>query len=730
MSVENLFRQPLALNVADATTSVRVLDVADSPDGALVATQGSLALNRFPAQLWQNVDGLATWSLLATLDTPLGGDLTGTLDHAWVTGIQGVPIDAAAPVNGDVLIFNGVLGLWEHTSLTFGGGPPSGPAGGSLAGLYPNPTLSAVGTAGTYGSASSVPVLTTTAEGRVSVVTPTTIAIAQSQVTDLVTDLGLKADEAITISAGAGLSGGGDLTANRTISMPNVGTAAAYGSATQVPVLTTDAQGRVTGVVNTTISGVVPGGAAGGDLTGTYPSPTLAAAGTAGTYGSSTAVPVLTTDSKGRVTGVTNTPITFPTPPSMAYPKLGNVAVVDAVNGNDGTGAINGGPFLTIPAAIAAIGLSTYITIWVLPGSYALSAGITIPATCSLRGMNTQAVRISWAASVPGGTATLLTLGENTRIEDVTLSLTSANATTSLVGISAPGTTMNTAKLRTITLAVDNSGVATGSTTTVTGILSSGTSSITPAEFSANFTRGVTISVLSNGGGNKRAILVSGPNAVSLRDTNFYVAPPTDPLSTGSYVAAETANDLAQAAFRSCSLSGPTTAGSYTGSDVLQTLPVARDTYGIVIGPGTDLIHRTTQGTPFALTTTPAIMAYAINAVLAGGTRYLWPGVLPTGGDLTPVWFRLDRVMVVQGLSINMLNPPGVGHNVVFTVCKNTTSVGAGNATAMTVTVSDTATTGIDLTHAVTFLAGEYIALRAVRSDAGAEDILVQVDIY
>lgn len=58
----------------------------------------------------------------------------------------------------------------------------------------------------------------------------------------------------VSISAGTGLTGGGDITASRTISMPNVGTAGTYGSASQVPVLTTDAQGRVSGVTNTTIS--------------------------------------------------------------------------------------------------------------------------------------------------------------------------------------------------------------------------------------------------------------------------------------------------------------------------------------------------------------------------------------------------------------------------------------------------------------------------------------------
>lgn len=60
----------------------------------------------------------------------------------------------------------------------------------------------------------------------------------------------------VSINAGTGLTGGGDITANRTISMPNVGIAGTYGSATQVPVLTTDTQGRVSTVANTTITGV------------------------------------------------------------------------------------------------------------------------------------------------------------------------------------------------------------------------------------------------------------------------------------------------------------------------------------------------------------------------------------------------------------------------------------------------------------------------------------------
>ena len=321
----------------------------------------------------------------------------------------------------------------------------------------------------------------------------------------------------------------------------------------------------------------------------------------------------------------------------------GNVARVDAVYGNDLTGSIGGPAFLTIQAAITAVGATPGLTIWVFPGTYTLTAGITLPNGTALRGLNTQTCTVQ----MTGVTAntTLLTMGENCRVEDLTLLLTSSGHY-NLVGIHLGGTSSVTAKLRTCVLSVNNSAAPTAGSSNVYGVLSDGTGTLGSASFSFNSLKGSTINVYSNGGGNKRGILINSSNIVTVRDLNVYVAPPVDVTSAGIYVGVETADpaNLGSIQLRSATVgttppvyvASPGTIQLYTANDVLQTNPntVSDPTYlaspGIQIGPGVDLVSKTSGGQPFSTYMYPQTIYWGMRGGLTTGTSgFMWPGTVP-----------------------------------------------------------------------------------------------------
>ena len=173
-----------------------------------------------------------------------GTALTTSVPISGVINVVDAGGDGSLAYSGNTLTYTGPSAaevrahLSAGTGLTYSGGAFS----------ITNSGVSAA----TYGTSNDVAQITVNAQGQIT--SASDVAIDHDALANFVANEHID-HSGVTLTAGTGLTGGGDITASRSFALTNTGVSATnYGAPGTIPTFTVDAQGRLTTAANVAVS--------------------------------------------------------------------------------------------------------------------------------------------------------------------------------------------------------------------------------------------------------------------------------------------------------------------------------------------------------------------------------------------------------------------------------------------------------------------------------------------
>ena len=378
--------------------------------------------------------------------------------------------------------------------------------------------------------------------------------------------------------------------------------------------------------------------------------------------------------------------------------SINSVFTVDKVSGDDSKGAARQYPFKTIAAALAAA--SSGDLVWILPGIY--DEKLTIPVNVAVQGTAPNQCIIQQVGVT--GPTDLITMSNSSKLENVTLILTSA-APAPLHGVVFPGTTSLSAQLRSAVLSINNAGEGPVGSNEVYGVYSNGTAIAAPSSTFYLFPtlRFVGVTINATGSGKIRGLYVDNDNLVNASNCVFNI------FGTTGCIGIETTSTGATASILGSAISGD-------GADISQT----RGTINLAYS---GLEHSNANGLGFTSRTVPSTILWCNSGSLPAGTNYMRPGTESAAS--TEIFVRSSQKMLIKAMSVRAGIAPGSGQTDTWTLRKN------GVDTALVVSLSDSQTDVVNENLSVHFEKGDSISLKVVRDASSiTSDIVVIMDLF